>query len=346
MPKKLPELESLIHSEALAYGKWGKKFEEALREYISIPTLLTTNTYASAIQVALTILGLKPGDEVIASPMCCLASSLPLVTFGLKVIWADIDPCTGTLHPDAVKKKITSDTKLIFHNHYCGYIGYVEEINVLGKERGIPVIDDCIEAFGSKYKGNIAGNLGTDISIFSFQTIRLPNTIDGGAIAFNDERLFKKALLVRDFGIDRAFFRDENNEIFPLCDIPMPGYGAVMSNVNSYIGYMQLRDIPSLLLKQKKNALEWDKKFDAIQGIYRLNKRDDVEPNYWVYGFLVSEKMKFLMNLRKEGFYASGVHLNNNNYSVFGKKENLLGVEKFNSAFLAVPSGWWVNGIC
>lgn len=87
---------------------------------------------------------------------------------------ADIDPKTGTLSPDSVKEKITSKTKLIFHNHFCGYVGYVDEINSIGKQFGIPVIDDCVEAFGAKYKGKYMGNLGTDFTIFSFKRLDYP----------------------------------------------------------------------------------------------------------------------------------------------------------------------------
>lgn len=174
MSKNLPELESILHSGALSYGRWGKSFENKLRDFIGIENLLTTNSYASAIQVALTVLGLHSEDEVITSPMSCLASNQPLQTFGLKIVWADIDPLTGTLDPESVRQKITDKTRLIFHNHFCGYVGYVDEVNMIGMEHGIPVIDDCVEAFGSKYKGNYTGNLGTDVTIFSFQTVRLP----------------------------------------------------------------------------------------------------------------------------------------------------------------------------
>jgi len=258
MPSKLPELNGILQSGNLSYGKWGKAFEEGLNKYLGTDNLLVTNTYSSAIQTALTTLGLQYGDEVIASPMSCLASNQPLVTFGLKIVWGDIDPVTGTLDPDYVKNKITSKTKLIFHNHFCGYIGYIDEINAIGNEFGIKVIDDCVEAFGSRYKNRIAGNLNTDVTLFSFQTVRLPNTIDGGAVIFNDKKLFEKAVLVRDFGIDRTIFRDENNEISSECDISLPGYGATMNEINSYIGFLELSDMDDLLLKQKINAEKWD----------------------------------------------------------------------------------------
>lgn len=169
MPSELPELENIIHSGQLAYGKWGREFEDKLRKFVGIENLMTTNSFSTAIQIALTALDLQPGDEVISSPMSCLASNMPLVTFGLKVVWADVDLKTGTLSPNSVRQKITSKTKLIFHNHFCGYIGYVDEINAIAKEYGIYVIDDCVEAFGSMYKGNYAGNLGTDLTVFLFR---------------------------------------------------------------------------------------------------------------------------------------------------------------------------------
>lgn len=337
MPQVLPEMESILHSGALAYGKWGREFESKLHKFVGVDTLLTTNSFAMAIQIALTVLDLKPGDEVISSPMSCLASNQPLNTFGLKVKWADVEPKTGTLSPDSVRKSITTNTKLIYHNHFCGYIGYVDEINAIGKENGIPVIDDCVEAFGSKYKGNTAGNLGTDITIFSFQTVRLPNTIDGGAIVFKDKNLYEKALLARDFGIRRNIFRDEYGEISPLCDISTPGFGGTMSDMNSYIGCLQMDELPMLLEKQKHNALKWDEELD----FFRLNNRTDTEPNYWVYGILSDNKIEDMLKFRENGFYASGVHLPNTYYSVFGEQCQLTGVTEFNNKFIAIPSGWW-----
>lgn len=342
MPEELPELISILQSGALSYGKWGQLFENGLQHFIDTDNLLTTNTYSSALQIALTVLELQSGDEVIASPMSCLASNQPLATFGLKIVWADIDPKTGTLSPDSVKEKITSKTKLIFHNHFCGYIGYVDEINSIGRQYGISVLDDCIEAFGSKYKGNYAGHLGTDITVFSFQTVRLPNTIDGGAIVFKDKKLFEKALLTRDFGIQRSVFRDAYGEISVDCDISMLGYGATMSEINSYIGYKQMNDIKGLLALQRENALCWSEYLDT-SSCSAIDLRGVSEANFWVYGLLSSRKKNDMLAFRSNGFYASGVHLPNNFYSVFGDKVPLPGVSDFYSSFIAIPSGWWMN---
>lgn len=342
IPTELTQLHNILHSDSLSYGKWGKKFEDRLQSFIGCKNLMTVNSYFMASQIVFMTLGLKSGDEVITSPMSCLASNQPLQTYGLKIVWADIDPSTGTIDPNDVRNKITSKTKLIIHNHFCGYIGYVDEINTIGKEFGIPVIDDCIEAFGAKYKNNYVGNLGTNITIFSFQTVRLPNAIEGGAIIFTDKTLFNKALLIRDFGIDRSRFRDKYNEISLSCDISISGYGATLNDINSYIGCCQTNDLTDLLYTQQKNARAWDQIIKSQNKLYSID-REEVQPNYWVYGILSNDKINDMLTFRSRNFYASSVHLPNNYYSVFGKKVFLKGVDDFYSKFLAIPSGWWIN---
>jgi len=344
IPDELPELDAILRSGALSYAKWGKLFEKKLGEYTGEPRILTTNSYNSAMLVTLSVIGIKPGDEIIASPISCLASNQPFVTQNLKVVWADIDPLTGTLNPESVKSKISSKTKAIFHNHFCGYVGYIDEINQIGKENGIVVVDDAIEAFGSEYKNKRIGNTGTDMTVYSFQTVRLPNTIDGGAIVFNNEELYNKAVLVRDFGIDRTKFRDELGEISPECDVSISGYGATLNEINSYIGYSQMDKIDSLLEVQRNNAKKWNAIIlDEHKEYEPVKIQDSVIPNYWIYGLLSNNKREVIQQFRTKGFYASGVHIPNTNYSVFGKQGSFPGVEDFNSKFIAIPSGWWVN---
>lgn len=343
MPE-LPELDKILHSGALAYGKYGKFFEQKLSSYIGVEQVSLVNSFNSAILVVMVTLGIKPGDEVIASPMACLASNQPLITAGSKIVWADIDPDVGTLNPESVKQKITSKTKAIFHNHFCGYPGYIDEINLIGKEYGIPVVDDAIEAFGTEYKGRKIGNTGTDITVFSFQPVRLPTTIDGGALIFKDKNLFEKSLLVRDSGVDRKCFRDSLGEINPECDITVPGFGATMCEVNSYIGCMQMDKIDGLILKQRENAEYWRSVIREEHSTSKVLASNSWQlPNYWVFGILTPDKLNLLKHFRDKNIYASGIHQPNNIYSVFNKNDKLSGVSDFHSKFLALPSGWWLN---
>jgi perosamine synthetase len=344
MPKGITsELEQILYSGNLSFGKIGNAFEQRISSYIGNEKALIVSSYNQALLIILSTLGLESGDEIVASPVSCLASNQPFAIKGLKVIWADVDPNTGSLSVDDVKNKISKKTKAIFHNQYCGYLGHINEINAIGKEYGIPIIDDCIEAFGSEIQGKKAGNLGTDITVFSFQTVRLPNTIDGGAIVFKDDVLFEKAKMIRDYGIDRATFRDELNEINKSCDIKLEGYGALMSEINSLIGFRQMHTIQNLLQKQRANAAVWDNIIDEIKGVEKLSLIDNTLPNYWVYGLIAENKIDTIKKFREQGFYATSVHINNNIYSIFNNKVELKGVNEFMNHFVALPCGWWVE---
>jgi dTDP-4-amino-4,6-dideoxygalactose transaminase len=344
MPENLmPELNEILYSGQLSFGKYGKQFESQLKEFIGCEYILTINSYNTAMQVVLSTLGLQFGDEVIASPVSCLASNQPFATKGLKVIWADINPLTGTLCPIDVESKITKNTKAIFHNHFCGYVGEIDAINTLGKKYDIPIIDDGIEAFGSEYKGNKLGNVGTDVTVFSFQTVRLPNTIEGGAIVFKDKALYDKAVLIRDYGIDRSKFRTADGEINPACDIQLEGYGGLMSEINSFIGTKQMLNIEQLLKVQQQNAIKWQVELENNTEIIPLSLVRNCVPNFWVFGTLSENSKETIAYFKSKGYYATGVHINNNIYSVFNNKIELEGVNKFKKQFVAIPCGWWYN---
>lgn len=343
MPDKLPELESILQSGNLSYGKWGREFERLLADFICNPLVLTTNSCNSAYLVAITTLGLQKGDSVIASPMSCLASNQPFATMGIQIIWADIDPVTGTLDPDDVRKKILPGTKAIVLNHFCGYAGDISAIGAIARENDLFLIEDAIEAFGTKIGNQYVGCTGADVTVFSFQTVRLPNTIDGGGLSFRTEALYTKAAIVRDYGIDRSRFRDAMGEINPECDIKLPGYGALMPEPNSYIGCMQMDRVPALLQQQSNNAEKHKSEFHDVPGISVLKPLPGSTANYWVFGLLAENKKQVMADLRSKGLYASGVHLNNNEYSIFGRQPLLPGVEKFAKTFIAIPCGWWIN---
>ena len=130
----LPELNDILNSGQLAAGNYTKKFENDLYMFFAEKNVLTVNTFNSAVSIAASCAGCKYGDEIVVSPMACLASTQPYAAAGLKIVWADIDPHTGTLDPESVEKKISRNTTCIIHNHFCGYPGYIDEINEIGKK--------------------------------------------------------------------------------------------------------------------------------------------------------------------------------------------------------------------
>lgn len=347
MPSNISnDVKNILYSGKLTSGVKVKEFEKNVKTFIGSNNFLALNNYNSASEITWELIGIKEGDEVIASPMSCLASNQPLALKKATLKWVDIDPIIGSLDPTEVRKSITSNTKAILHYHWGGYPGYIDEIIAIGKEFGIPVVEDAIESFGSEYKGKKIGNTGADFTLFSFQPVRLPTTIDGGGLICKNEEDYNKALLLRDYGIDRSKFRDELGEISSKCDIALPGMGAGLNEIGALIGVKSMLKIEELLAKQRKNAQENNKIIASFEGSLPLGLPIKTNPNYWIYSFLTPNRDELLLKLRDMNYYASKVHLRNDYYSVFGKsngKKVLNGVVQFEKQQLSIPCGWWLN---
>jgi len=335
-------ISDILNSGKLSYGEHTKNFENSLRDYVCNPNILTVS--GNSVFFALKLLDIKEGDEVIVSPMSCLMTTQPIAYAGAKVVWADIDPLTGSLDPEDVKNKITSKTKAIVHYHWAGYPGYIDEINCLAKEYGIKVIEDATESFGAEYHGQKLGNTDTDIVCYSFTPVRLPNAIDGGGLAFKDKDLFEKALQMRDLGINRNKFRDNLGEISENCNITMPSDSAAMNNVSGFVGAIQMKYLDELYIQQRENAKKWEEYFNNYDSVQLLRKRDNVKPSYWSFTILSNQRDSLLNELRDEGYYTSKMHLRNDLYSVFNSSaKDFEGINEFSSKQLNLPCGWWVN---
>lgn len=348
MPEGLgDDLSEILYSGRLAFGNWGHLFEDKLKKYIGTDHVTLVNSYSSALIIALDILGIKAGDEIIMSPMCCLQSTQPLSARGIKIVWADVDPKVGTLCPKSVENNIGPNTKAIFHNMHMGYVGYIDEINAIAQKHGILTIDDCVDGMGADYKGKKIGNVGSDATIISFHAVRLPNALEAGAITFKDAKHTELASIKRDLGLERSKFRDPRGEISEEYDVTIQGYGSTANEISSYLGAQQMDKLDTLLNIQRENSTKWSEQLQASvkYPFELLSIVNDANPIYWVNGLLSDHKIELIEYFRAAGYYASGVHLNNNRYSLFGEYKDLPGVNEFYNRFLAVPSGWWVNNI-
>lgn len=346
MPQNLEGFEGVLRSGKLSGGVHVKGFERAVGGFLGCDNVLAVNSFNSAWYVAFRALGVKPGDEVVMSPVACLASALPSVAFGQRVVWADVDPRTGTLDPRDVERAICAhpNVKAIAHNHFCGYPGRIDEILELASRYGIVVIDDGIEAFGSGYKDRMIGSAGADATVFSLGPVRMPNTVEGGVVCFANSDSYEKAALLRDCGVDRPRFRDGLSEIDPNCDIELPGLAACLSEPAGFIGERQMKELPQLIERQRKNA-ELLREACGVVGIDAL-EREEITPNYWVFGTLLENKRAAIARLREAGLNVSGVHADLSRYSVFGRSERKLpGAALFVAKFLALPCGWWISDL-
>tara|TARA_B110000879_G_C11182971_1_gene519555 strand:+ start:8649 stop:9761 length:1113 start_codon:yes stop_codon:yes gene_type:complete len=326
---------------SLAMSPICSEFEVATQRYLASPKVLSVNTFNNALFIACHILGLRPGDRVVASPMACLASTQPFAFLGIKFIWCDVDPRSGTLCVESVATALKAyDVKAVIHNHFAGYAGDIRGIMEICREYSVPVINDCIEAFGTKYHGLKQPFFDADITIYSGNPVRFLNTVDGALLVIPDDGLRNKASLLRDSGIDRLRFRDELGEISADCDISHTALSATQNSVFASLGLAQIDKVDSLISQHRENASHLTKFLDRE---LKTTGKDD--PNYWVLGGLFSAKREFIKFMRREGIAVSSVHMRNDLYSVFGDaiSFSLTGVDEFSENFVAIPCGWWLS---
>jgi len=345
MPQSVKEpLINTLFSGYVSEGPRVKEFEEKFQQWIGNPNIALVNSGTAAITLALRLIGVKEGDEVIASPQTCLATNEPIVQLGGKVVWADIDSSNGNIDPKSIESKITSKTKAIIYVHWSGIPAKIDEINAIASKHGIKVIEDGCHAIGAYYKGKKIGN-HSDFVVFSFQAIKHMTTGDGGALACKNKEDYERVKNLRWFGMSRS---DDRSKIQWEGDVMEHGYKFHMNDLNATIGLEQMKYVDQNVNKFIKNAEYFREKLRDVKGIELLEVSNDVKPSYWIFSFKLEDEKKremFSKALDKAGIGNNIVHSRNDRYSLFKefKDSNLPGMDEFAKRMINIPCGWWLS---
>ena len=332
----LPALESVLYSGQIAEGQQVYDFEAALEAQFGLSNVLAMSSGTAALHAALTLAGVLPGDEVISTPMTAEPTNTSILYCGAKVLWADVDPSSGNICPDSIRKNITKKTKAIVVVHYAGYPVSLRKIRAIADEFNIALIEDCAHALGATYDGKPIGTIG-DFGIFSFQAIKHMTTVDGGALTMKNPGHVLAAKKFRWFGMLKGVPRTE-------VDIHSVGFKYNMNNVNATIGIAQLKHIAPILEKHISNGNYYDTEFEKIPGIDYARCDTEANPSFWLYTLLSDHADDIEKALNSSGVMASKLHRPNNLHSIFSHSSvELPSLEKFYQRLLHIPCGWWVT---
>lgn len=158
-----------------------------------------------AITISLAALGIGPGDEVITTPFTFVATNEAIVLVGATPVYADIDPVTFNIDPEAIKKAITPKTKAILPVHLYGQCANVDEIQKIADEHGLAVVYDGAQAIGAAYRGREVGEMGDATTLSFFPTKNLGAYGDGGMILTNREDVWENAKSLRFHGMSASY---------------------------------------------------------------------------------------------------------------------------------------------
>ena len=348
----LNEIKTVFESGYINEGIQVSKFRELLSYYLNEQNLVLTNSCTSALTIALKVAGVNSDSEVISTPMTCVATNTPILNLGATVVWADIDPTSGSIDAQDVAEKITDRTRAIVYVDWAGNPAEIEKLHAIGKANGVKVIQDAAHGFGAKWDGKSVSKFA-DFTCYSFQAIKHLSTGDGGLLVCADVADFELAKKLKWFGYDRDATKDEKGEWKGQrwdADIKVGevGYKFNMNNINAAIGISQMKHIDKIVNKHKINGSIYIEEFKDFELLTNLSLPSKAESAHWVFTVLtkLSEPNRNLLleKLNLIGIEAGLVHLPNDIYSAFRSfNKTLPGVRTFSSSQISIPCGWWLE---
>lgn len=205
----------VLESGAFIMGPDVKLFEQEVAQYLGVKHAIGVNSGTDALVIGLKALGIGEGDEVITTPFSFFATAESIGNVGAKPVFADIDPKSFNINPEAIKAKITPRTKAIMPVHLYGCPAAMGQIMDIALEYGLKVIEDCAQSFGARYyqtgsdlNSKFTGTIG-DVGAFSFfPSKNLGAYGDGGLIATNNDQVAELAGALRVHGAKKKYHNE------------------------------------------------------------------------------------------------------------------------------------------
>lgn len=257
-------------------GTYHKQLEEELTQYLEVEHVSLFSNGHMALELCIQSFDFPDNSEVITTPYTFISTTHAIVRNNLKPVFCDIKPIDFTIDETKIEALITEKTVAILPVHIYGNICNVEAIDRIAKKYNLKVIYDAAHAFGEKKDDIAIGNFG-DASVFSFHATKVFNTIEGGAVVFKDEEMYKKLYFLKNFGI-------KNEE-----EVVGVGANAKMNEFQAAMGLCNLRHIDEYITLREKASIKYEKDLQGIKGISFLKKQKNISYNYSYFPIFIDE---------------------------------------------------------
>lgn len=309
-PEVTAAAQSALEAGWLGMGKLSKDFELGLEKYLRLRgrRVVSTNSCTEALHIAGRLIGLGPGDEVIAPAFTYVAGHQAMSRTGAEIVFCDIEESNLSIDPARVEELITPRTKAILAVDYLGLPCKLDELLEVARAHGLRVIEDAAHAFGSLSKGRPVGSFG-DITCFSFGPVKTITTLEGGAVVTSNPADVQALHELRHLGIDSdtdARYRNQRNWEF---DVVRQGYRCHLGSVPAAIGLAQLELVDEFIRNRQEYCRIYDRAFAGLADV-RLFDTDwkDIAPYIYVLRLRDGSRRPALIEHLKEAGVASGIH--------------------------------------
>lgn len=293
---EIEAVQAVAASGWITQGAKVRELEAAFARLCGTGHAVATTSGTTALHVVLAALGVGAGDEVITTPLSCIASANPILFAGARPVFGDVDPQTYNLEADGIEKRITPRTKAILPVHLFGHPLDLDPILELARSHGLPVIEDACQATGARYKGRAVGGLGT-VGCFSLYANKIITSGEGGMIVTSDAILADRMRAIRNFG-------QIPGEHFLHAFL---GGNAKMTDLQAAVGCAQVGKLEGYITRRRANVAALN---EALTGLDRMIERLPGERPYArsvYFGYHLLFREPRLRERAETAFHTAGI---------------------------------------
>ena len=307
------EVLKTIKSGWLGTGPKTKQFEEDFKKYIGAKHAIALNSCTAGLHLALDVLGIKDGDEVITTPLTFSSTANVIVHHHAIPVFADIDPLTWNIDPQQIEAKVTNKTQAIIPVHLHGRPCNMDAINKIARKYNLYIVEDAAHAAEAIYKNKKIGTI-SDFTAFSFYVTKNIMTGEGGMLTTANDKWAEEARIRSLHGISKDAWKRYSAEGFKPYETIYPGYKYNMMDLVASFGIHQLTNVNDNLKLRNNYWGMYESVFhnDPLLTTPALEEKNTVHARHLYALLLQIEKLKITRNqfieaLRQEGI-GSGIH--------------------------------------
>ena len=307
--EEIEAVASVISSGWIGLGPKTKEFEENFAKFIGTKYAVGFNSCTAALHLAVKVLDLKPGSEIITTPLTFISTAFAADYNNLRPVFADVQRDTLNIDPDDIRRKITNKTKAIIPVHFGGYACDMDKIAAIAKEYNLHLIEDAAHAAGSELNGRKLGTFG-EMSCFSFHAVKNMSTADGGMLVTNNKIYSERLKRLVWCGIDKSTFARQGNGKYSWdYDVKEIGYKYHLNDIISSIGIVQLKKLEKMNERRRHIRDIYNKAFRNLNFIdCPVNKKGIKSSCHnYVAKITKGDREDLIVFLRSKGITA-GVH--------------------------------------
>lgn len=280
-------------------GTRTEEFEAEFAKFYGSKHAAASSSGTASIHLAIAACMLEPGSEVITSPITDVGTVTPILFQNLVPVFADVDPETLNIDPEAVARSVTEKTRAIVVVHLSGLLCDMDPIMELTEKHNLIVIEDCAQAHAAAYKGRMAGTMG-DLGCFSLMVGKhMTSGGEGGMTITDNEELWRNAMMFA-----RNMFTPWTTIRF---DILFPVLNYRMTELQAAIGLVQLRKLPRIVAQRRRLCNRLAKSISHLETVRPAKVLKGTKPSYWFFMLHLNADSvtvdvdKFAEALRMEG---------------------------------------------